>query len=386
MGLRAVCRANTGRRPGANDATRTKPASVRRAAGWPIRGARRDDASRRHFAVQQASRGLEGRQAARCAWGQRFLRRRLRRPRGGAQDRQERLRPHGQRAMSLPARPTAHLLGISTDLALCLFTTPLHGPSTASHPYDVGPGWLLGGKPAVCRQRRRMAQTPTDQEPAAPVGRPRRGQGEPPPVIPARAFGPIARAPPVPALRRQRRQAAFALLLPTSTPAICFPRDGHARGVVLLCQPHPPPPLIAIDASAGHPRGRHPRIAGSLAQLMRQRRLRGQTLLGWYPRVLAPFPVVCPGFGQGEGASQQRVAVHTRRGEKHSDWAMRHPAAGPLYCRATPADGWPFVSNPVSARTSTACGAPMDWTREARTSSRTASASPRARPHTGWRP
>jgi hypothetical protein len=207
MGLRAVCRANTGRRPGANDATRTKPASVRRAAGWPIRGARRDDASRRHFAVQQASRGLEGRQAARCAWGQRFLRRRLRRPRGGAQDRQERLRPHGQRAMSLPARPTAHLLGISTDLALCLFTTPLHGPSTASHPYDVGPGWLLGGKPAVCRQRRRMAQTPTDQEPAAPVGRPRRGQGS---HLPSSQRGPLA---PSPALHRSQPSVASAARL-----------------------------------------------------------------------------------------------------------------------------------------------------------------------------
>jgi len=73
MNPRAVCRANTGRRPGANDATRTKPASVLRAAGWPRRGARSAAASRRHGTVQQSSRGLAGHQAARGALGQRCL-------------------------------------------------------------------------------------------------------------------------------------------------------------------------------------------------------------------------------------------------------------------------------------------------------------------------
>src|SRR4030095_15254446 len=112
MNPRAVCSANTERRLGANGATRTKPESVLRAAGWPIRGARRDDESRRHLAVQQSSRGLEGRQVARCALGQRFFRRLLRRQLGCSQDRQERIRPHGQRDMSIPARPTAHLIVI----------------------------------------------------------------------------------------------------------------------------------------------------------------------------------------------------------------------------------------------------------------------------------
>jgi len=314
MNPRAVCRANTGRRPGANDATRTKPASVLRAAGWPRRGARSAAASRRHGTVQQSSRGLAGHQAARGALGQRCLRRLLRRQLGCSQDRQERLRLPGQRALAIPARPTAPLLVLATALALGLCTTPRHGPATASHPYDVGQGGLLGGKHPRGRQRRRLAPTPTYEEPAAPVGRPRRGQGEPPPGIPARALGPIASAQSVPALRRQRRQAAFALVLSTSPPDIFLPRDGHDRGVGLLCQPHPPPPSIAIDALACHPRGRHSRLEGSLEPLLRQRRLRGQTLRCWYPSVRAMFPGVCPCFGQVEGAIQQRVAVHTRRG------------------------------------------------------------------------
>src|ERR1043166_7110293 len=201
---------------------------------------------------------------------------------GCSQYRQERIRPHGQRAMSIPPRPTAHLIMSQPDLALRLFTTPFDGPSTARHPYDVCQGRLLWGTHDVGRQRRRVAQTPTDEEPAAPVGLPRRGEGAPHPVIPARAFGPIASAPPVPALRHQRRQDAFDLVLPTRPPDILLPRDGHDIGVVLLFPPPPQPPIIAIGAIACPPRGRHPRLEGSLEQLMRQRRFRGTTLLGWY--------------------------------------------------------------------------------------------------------
>jgi hypothetical protein len=223
MDPRAVCSANTWRCLGANSATQTRPESVLCAAVWRARGARRGDESRRHSAAQQSSRALEGRQAARCEWGQRFFWCLLRRQMGCSQYRQERIRPHGQRDMSIPPRPTAYLIVIQPDLALRLFKTPFDGPSTARHPYDVCQGRPLWGKHDVGRQRRRVAQTPTNQEPAALVGLPRRGQGEPHPVIPAWTFGPIAGAQPVPALRHQRRQDAFDLVLPTSPPDIFFP-------------------------------------------------------------------------------------------------------------------------------------------------------------------
>src|SRR5262249_46236506 len=132
------------------------------------------------------------------------------------------------------------------------------------------------------------------QEPTAPVRLPRRGPGQPTPGIPARPFGPVAGAPPLPALRHQRREDAFDLVLPTRPPDLCFPRDSHDRGVVLLFQPHPQPPIIPIDAGACSPRGGHPRLEGPLEHVTRQWRFRGKKRLGWYPSVLATRTGVCP--------------------------------------------------------------------------------------------
>src|SRR5215510_12394961 len=64
MKLRAVCSANTWRSLDARGAMWTRPESVRRAAAWPARDARRDDVSHEHSAAHQPARGLEGRQTA----------------------------------------------------------------------------------------------------------------------------------------------------------------------------------------------------------------------------------------------------------------------------------------------------------------------------------
>jgi hypothetical protein len=66
----------------------------------------------------------------------------------------------------------------------------------------------------VRRQLRGIAQTLAHQEPPAPVRLQRCGQGEPPPVLPAGAFRPVAGTQPAPALSRQRRQDGFDLLVP----------------------------------------------------------------------------------------------------------------------------------------------------------------------------
>jgi len=60
MKLRAVCSANTWRSLDASGARWTRPESVRRAAAWPARDARRDDVSRERSAAHQPARGLEG--------------------------------------------------------------------------------------------------------------------------------------------------------------------------------------------------------------------------------------------------------------------------------------------------------------------------------------
>src|SRR6266567_8256568 len=64
MKLRAACSANIWRSLDASGAMWTKPESVRRAAAWPARDARRDDVSRERSAAPQPARGLEGAQTA----------------------------------------------------------------------------------------------------------------------------------------------------------------------------------------------------------------------------------------------------------------------------------------------------------------------------------
>jgi hypothetical protein len=98
-------------------------------------------------------------------------------------------------------------------------------------------GGRLRCKHDIGRQFGGVAQTPAHQEPPAPAWLPRRGQGEPHPVIPAWTFGAVASTQPAPPLSRQWRQDGFHLLLPASTPDIFFPRDGQDISVVVFLQP-----------------------------------------------------------------------------------------------------------------------------------------------------
>src|SRR5262245_65159828 len=100
--------------------------------------------------------------------------------------------------MPIPSRPTPHFVLIETYFAFCLFKAPFNGPAAARHLHHGGQGCRMRRKHDVCCQLRGVAQTPADQEPPAPVRLPRRGQREPPPVLPARAFGPVAGTQPAP--------------------------------------------------------------------------------------------------------------------------------------------------------------------------------------------
>ena len=169
----------------------------------------------------------------------------------------------------------------------------------------------------VRRQLRGVAQTPADQEPPAPVRLPRRGQGEPPPVIPARAFGAIAGTQPAPTLSPQRRQDGFDRLLQASMPDICFPRDGQDMGVLVFLQPHPQLPVIPIDAIPRHPGGRDARIEGALQHLLRQLWFGRKDTLRRDPCALAACLVVGPFFGHIEVTIKQDMTLGTRIGQEH---------------------------------------------------------------------
>src|SRR5262245_54862801 len=169
----------------------------------------------------------------------------------------------------------------------------------------------------VCCQLRGVAQTPADQEPPAPVRLPRRGQREPPPVIPARAFGTVASTQPAPPLSPQRRQDGFDLLLPASTPDIFFPRDGQDMGVLMFLQPHPQLPIITIDAIPRPPGGWDPRAEGAPAHLLRQLRCGRKGMLRWHPGPRAAALVVGPFLGHIEVTIKQDVPPGTRIGQEH---------------------------------------------------------------------
>ena len=135
MKRRAVCRANTWRSLDASGARWTSPASVRRAAAWPARDARRDHVSRERSAAPQPARGLAGAQTAPPGALRHFF------SRCGGQvcgppHRQQRIRPHRQRERPIPSCPTPHCILLQADRAFGLFTTPCNGPAAAGHLHD----------------------------------------------------------------------------------------------------------------------------------------------------------------------------------------------------------------------------------------------------------
>ena len=184
-------------------------------------------------------------------------------------------------------------------------------------------------------QLRGGAQTPADQEPPAPVRLPWCGQGEPPPVIPARAFGTVVGTPPAPPLRPQRRQEGFDRRLPASTPDICLPRDGPDMGVLMCLPPQPQVPMLPIDALPRHPGGRDARVAGALQPLLRQRWCGRTGTRRGHPGALAAALVLAPCFGHLEGTIKQDGPLGTRRGQEHPNLTMRNaPRCAALLARS----------------------------------------------------
>src|SRR5712691_9082627 len=175
-----------------------------------------------------------------------------------------------------------------------------NGPSAAGHLHHRLQHGRLGGKHDVRRELCRVAQTPAHQEPPTPVGLQRRGQGEPLPVIKARAFGAVTSTQPAPALCPQCRQDAFDLVLPIGTPDIFFSRDGQNIGVAVFLQPPPQRPIIPIDTITRHPGSWDARVEGALQHLLRQLRLGREGTLHRNPRALTARCVVGPLFGEIE--------------------------------------------------------------------------------------
>ena len=119
--------------------------------------------------------------------------------------------------MPIPARPAPHFIMIQSHFTFGGFKTAFNGPPRPGHPYDLGQHGLLPRKDDIGRQLRGGADTAPHQQPATPAGLQGIRQGQPAPVIPARAFGPIAGTQPGPARLRQCRQELLTCRCCSST-------------------------------------------------------------------------------------------------------------------------------------------------------------------------
>ncbi len=137
------------------------------------------------------------------------------------------------------------------------------------HPHHLWQGRDLRGKDHVGGQVRRIARTPPDQQPAAPAGLQRRGQGPPVPVVPAGPFRPIAGTEVGPAVLRQGRQEAFDLPWLPSQPDIFLARHCQDIGLGVGFQPPPQAPVIAIHAVTRDRRARGTPAANARASCWR---------------------------------------------------------------------------------------------------------------------
>ena len=153
--------------------------------------------------------------------------------------------------MPIPARPAPHFIVIQADFRFGLLKAALNSPAAACHPHDLPQGCGKRGKDHIRRQVRRGAQAPPDQQPAAPAGHRRQGQGLPAPVRPPRPLGAIAGTAPCPARRGPAGQQRFHLALRRTKPPLCLARDRQDRGLGLGRQPPPQAAITPVHAVAG---------------------------------------------------------------------------------------------------------------------------------------
>jgi len=264
----------------------------------------------------------------------------------GAHDGQESRRPHGEGDRALPTRPTPDLLLIEADLPFGFLTALFDGPAAPDNLDRGREGRRLRGIHDGRGARGGVAETPTDQEPPPPVGLARRSQGEPAPVRPSGACGPVTSPHATPVLLLQHRQERFALPLAASTPDLCFPRHREDRRLGALFPPLPPRALIAIPPGPGPPGGRHGRVTCPRQPLLGAVRLRGNGPLRRHPCTDPACRIIRPRLGQRAFAIQHSMALRTCLGYKAPHWAMRNTAGGPTLWSGHAGRTLAFVEQP----------------------------------------
>ena len=127
-------------------------------------------------------------------------------------------------------------------------------------------------------------------------------------------------------------------------------------------QPHPPPPVIAIDTVPGDPCGGHASREGPSQPLSSQLRFGRQAPVLWNPHLPAAVASISPVFGPVEFAVQPDVAQRAGLGQEHPDLAVVDPdrpyrcICGRLRLTATFFEEADFIDDPDGCRLSQMLG------------------------------
>jgi hypothetical protein len=183
--------------------------------------------------------------------------------------------------MPTPASPAPDLVVIQAHFALGGFTELLNDLTGPRYSHHLGQRGVPGRKDNRAPQRGRVARTAPHQQPAAPAGVHRVGQGQPLPVVPAWSFRSAPGTEARPTVLRQGGQDRFHLPWPPVQPDVFLARNCQDIGLRLGFQPQPHPALIPIHAIARHPLSGYTSGEHALQHLSRQLWLRRTAPAEW---------------------------------------------------------------------------------------------------------
>lgn len=117
--------------------------------------------------------------------------------------------------------------------------------------------------------------------------------------------------------------------------------------------------VVPVGFVAGHPGGGDLGVQCGDDHLLGRLGLRRELKVLRDSSRVAVFEIRAPGaIGRGEPAVDRGPSTTGGQGEEHADLRIFDASRGPVYCRCTPAEDWPFPRKPASSTTRTPPSAP----------------------------
>jgi hypothetical protein len=224
--------------------------------------------------------------------------------------------------VAIPPGPTPDFIVIQAHLALGGFDEFLNDPTRPRHSHHLDQRGILGRKDDGALQFGWVAHTAPQQQPTAPAGGQRVGQGKPTSVVPTWPFRPVAGTEVRLTVLRLGGQDGCHLPLSPMQPNVFLAGDRQDIDLRLGFQPHPHPAIIPIHAIARHRLGGYTSCERALQHLSRQLRLGRRAPVLGNARLPATVAVVGPLLRQIELPMQQGVPELAGITQKAADLAV----------------------------------------------------------------